>query len=267
MYIVCIGETVLGIDKAVILAAGMGERFYRASSEYKLVTRVYGVPLILYPIKSIYLYGVREFTIVVNPIYKEVIRYVIQDFVDREGAEIRVNYIINNEPDKGNGYSLLLALKYSDLEGSFILSMADHIYVPSILEVLETCYSTSNTSVLGGDSRPQYIDSSEATKISVDEAGYVAGVGKMIKFYKYVDIGVHLFNTRDFIPQCISLNNLELSRLITCISRYKRVRVCDVNGLPWTDVDTLEDYLSLITSYRSIVLEEVFKEWRLRERV
>ncbi len=261
------GEAVLSVNKAVILAAGMGERFYRVSSEYKLITRVYGVPLILYSIKSIYLHGVREFVVVVNPIYKEAIRFVIQDFIDREGARINVNYIVNNEPGKGNGYSLLLALKYGGLKGPFILSMADHVYSPSVVEALEECYLKSNTSVLGGDSRPQYIDSSEATKISVDEAGYVTSVGKVIESYKYVDIGVHLFNAEDFIPLCISLDDQELSKLITCVSKYRRIRVCDINGLPWTDIDTLEDYTSLVTGRRSMVLEEVFKEWRLRARV
>ncbi|RLG84186.1 MAG: hypothetical protein DRO40_02170 [Thermoprotei archaeon] len=240
------------VYEAIILAAGLGERFYKETKKYKLLIDIHGYRLIEYPLNSLIHAGIRKFVIVVNNKYYESIKNLLSKY------KVDINYVINHRISKGNGYSLLLGIPYIESK-YFIVSMADHIYPPSIVkELLEKFHGRP---CLGGDADPKYIELEEATLINVEDS-IVVDIGKRLNNYKYVDMGVHILSKDMPYDQCISAK-IELSSLIKCLLNKTRIYLADISGKPWTDVDTYNDYLSVIHGPWKVVVEKVIKEWSL----
>lgn len=238
------------IHEAIILAAGLGTRFYKEVREYKLLTSIHGYKLIEYPLNSLIHAGIRKFIIIVNDKYYGSIRNALSRY------EVDIEYVINHEISRGNGYSLLLGISHVKSE-YFIVSMADHIYPPSMVRELLSKFH--GKPCLGGDTNPKYIELDEATLIKVRD-NVVIDIGKKLSNYKYVDIGVHVLTKNMPYDQCVSAK-IELSSLIRCLSSKTRIYVIDVSGKPWTDMDTYNDYLSLLCGSRRTVVEKVIREW------
>ncbi len=107
--------------KAVILAAGLGTRL---GGIPKPLLKVGGCEIILRTMKLLSPY-VSEFIIVAS-------RYADQldEFLKDKGFNYRI--VRHNRPEKGNGYSLLVAKDY--VSGKFILTMGDHVYGKQFIE-------------------------------------------------------------------------------------------------------------------------------------
>ncbi|MCD6368554.1 MAG: NTP transferase domain-containing protein [Thermoproteales archaeon] len=225
----------MAIREAVILAAGYGSRIRGAAGDTpKPLITVHGIPLIAYSLASLLNAGVKHFYIVVNP--KS--RTSITRFMDTVGIDAEV--IVNEAPERGNGYSLILGMEH--VKDVFFLSMSDHIYDPKIPGLL---YSTREFDVIiGVDSNPRYISVDEATKVLVDR-GVALDIGKKIPRYTHIDIGLFIMKRSlyEFYRDYAERNQVvELSSLIKhSISSGKRVAVADIGGLPWIDVDTVND--------------------------
>ncbi|MCD6084919.1 MAG: NTP transferase domain-containing protein [Desulfurococcales archaeon] len=245
----------VGIE-AVVLAAGLGTRFAKAVPKLKLAADVGGVPLMHYPLTSLTAAGVERVVVVANVRTSSIIKEVVESAPQIITDNVDVEFIINKAPERGNGYSLLLAIP-SINESRFIVSMADHIYPPRLVKLI---YSASG-SVLGGDSSPKYIDVRESTKIHVED-GRVSRIGKDVRYFEYVDVGVHVLERDLNYRKCSVEDIIELSSLLECLARDSIIRVADVAGTPWTEVDTYEDYLEVTSGSRRPVVEEVLSEWR-----
>ncbi len=96
--------------------------------------------------------GVRKFIIITNPKYKTKFR----EFAEKSGFNAQ---IINEHPEKGNGYSLYLAKNWVD--GRFILVMSDHIYEKAFLE------RALKGKGLIVDKAPKYTSIKEETKVKI----------------------------------------------------------------------------------------------------
>ncbi|WFO76001.1 NTP transferase domain-containing protein [Desulfurococcaceae archaeon MEX13E-LK6-19] len=246
------------INEAVVLAAGLSKRFRRDTGVYKVFADLDGFPLIAYPVISLVSSGIERIIVVVNHVYGNKVVNVIEDIVHNKlGLDTDIAYVVNTRPELGNGYSLYLALPLLHTN-RFIVSMSDHVYTPSIIDALKKSLST----VLGGDSTPKYIDVNEATRIQVEDE-CVVRVGKNITPYKYVDIGVHVLEKTLPFNECLK-EPYEFSQLLTCFASKRVIRVVDVKGSPWADVDTYDEYIRLTKGSSRIVIEEVKKEWRMR---
>ena len=246
------------VEEAVVLAAGLSKRFRKVTGVYKVFADINGLPLITYPTISLYLSGIKRIIVVVNNLFgREVVRVIKEILHDKLGLNVDIDYVVNKEPELGNGYSLYLALKHVR-SPRFIVSMSDHIYTPSIISKLVN----SEGSVLGGDSNPKYIDVDEATKI-VTRDHRVVCVSKNLSEYNYVDIGVHVLERNLPYSECL-VEPYEFSQLLTCLASLTRIGVVDINGMPWTDVDTVEEYNRVLYGSSRIVLEEVLREWKER---
>ncbi len=239
--------------EAVILAAGLSRRFRRHAGRFKLTVPVSGYPLVCYPMTSLVMAGVERIILVVNPFNGEAVNRILSESFP---FNVEIDIVVNDKPELGNGYSLLSALpKVKD--DRFIISMADHIYPPSVALKLINC----NGSVLGGDSNALYIDVNEATKIHVRD-GYVAKIGKNINPFEYVDIGVHALERKLPFKECMKeIDSLELSAVMECLASRHPIGVADVNGAPWTELDTYSDYIEITQGDRRNVVEEVLREW------
>ena len=113
--------------RAVVLAAGLGTRMGKLTEEIpKGLLKIAGREIVYRSLKTLESLGVKEFIVITNPKYRE--KY--EEFLKREGFKYKI--VLNNHPERGNGYSLYLAKDYVD--GKFALIMSDHIYEEEFLK-------------------------------------------------------------------------------------------------------------------------------------
>jgi len=249
------------VREAVILAAGLGTRLRGISEGLpKFLVKVLNEPLITYPIRSLYLSGIRRFTIVIPKGWGNELNNVVNTL----GLDIDLCIVENPQIERENGYSLL---KSSECVRSkyFILSMSDHLYTPDIPSILLRTYECiSNADIIvGADSSPKYINVSEATKISASNTGKVVRVGKNLNDFNYVDIGVFIMSDKVYeIAKDLELrfNVIKLADVVNeAIIKGLNVFIADVRGATWTEVDTPRDLSELIYGPRRDVLDSLVK--------
>jgi len=205
--------------KAVILAAGLGTRL---GGVPKPLLRVGGCEILLRTMRLLSPY-VSEFVIVAS-------RYADQldKFLKDKGFRYRI--VKHNHPEKGNGYSLLVAKDY--VKGGFILTMGDHIYSEKFVE-----RAVRGEGVIA-DREPKYVDLDEATKIKVAN-GRVEDIGKNLKQFDCVDTGFFVLDDTifDYAEKLKDREEIALSEIV----KLARLPVTHVDGEFWMDVDTKED--------------------------
>jgi len=243
------------IREAVILAAGLSTRLRSLTSIPKFGLKINGLPLIYYPIKSLISSGVEKFTIVVATGFEKVARSIVSSINEAEFV-----IALNNHPERENGYTLLCAENYVKSK-YFFVSVCDHIYPSSLPLTLKRKKGSLRSDILvGGDSQPKFVDVSEATKIKANGNNNVLEIGKGIEDYTHVDVGVFIMNNRVFSlkGELEKLRRISLSYIVqTAISRGMSVKVCDIRGMPWKDVDTPEDVSGIVSGR----FKEVLRVW------
>lgn len=248
------------VADALILAAGLGTRLGgRAKFELNVKSR----PLICYPMLSLLSAGVERIHIVVNPLGMERMRRIISHM----GCEDRVNVVVNEEPWRENGYSLLVGASQLSAD-EFFVSMSDHIYPAEVpLKLREVAAARRDAViVVAGDRCPSYIDVGEATLIDAGGGDEVRRVGKRLKCWDFVDAGVFVMR-REVVGVARSVAEekgvVKLSDVINAaVNTGLKAVVADITGIPWTEIDTPEDYALVTSGPRSVVVEEVVRRWR-----
>jgi len=157
----------------------------------------------------------------------------------------------NQEPERGNGYSLLSALSYTQSE-FFYLNMADNIHSPSTVKRLIDEYSSSKVDgivVVDANGRP-WVDIAEATKVKIED-GYVQCFGKTIDS-SCVDVGVFVLGEKEFLLDVgkqltksgrpFGVSNL-LNRAIS--EGYEIKPIYLGPGDSWKEIDTVKDLRDL----------------------
>ena len=227
--------------KGVILAAGDGTRLVPLTLNCpKLLLTVSGRPLLDYTIEAFVEAGIRELVLVIG--YKsEMIKQHVGDG-SRYGA--RVEYVFNPYYILGNALSVYSAHENVG-EEHFILAMADHMICPHILEVLLAERDGLDTLCVDRQAQapPQVKD---ATRVWVNDKGFIVRIGKGIEHWNAIDTGVFLF-TRHIFAAISQLphsgdNGCGISDAVTWLIRKGHgMRACEVSGAFWMDVDTPED--------------------------
>ena len=232
--------------KPLIVAAGMGTRLRRGP---KHLVRLWGRPVSYYPASTLARLTRSTVTMVVQSVYVEETRAALRE----NGLEVEL--VASFCPHCENGYSLLLGL--SRLRDEALLSVADHIYQPCLVEkLLEGCPRDAGVCV-AGDRRPSLVDIDEATKIKV-EAGRVT-FSKKLDSYDYVDTGV--FIVRDWkglLELYGHRTDLTMNQLWSSYSSDGgTVQVVDVTGCLWADIDTEQDLMGFEAGERRSLIEEL----------
>ena len=212
-------------DKAVILAAGIGKRMGVVP---KPLLRVGGKEIIWRNMKLLEKYGIRDFVVVVNESFRD----QLVGFLEKE--RFRFRYVVNPNPEKGNGYSLYLARGL--VEDDFVLVMGDHVYEEDFIR------EAIGKKGLIADENPGFVDVEEATKVKVKE-GRVDKIGKDLKEFDCVDTGFFVLSpevfkhAQDIISEKGGNGEITLSEIM----ERARVEVSPVSGYFWMDIDTKEE--------------------------
>ncbi|MBA7528694.1 Bifunctional IPC transferase and DIPP synthase [subsurface metagenome] len=229
--------------KAVILAAGKGERLSKGKSKLnakpKPLIPLLGLSLLERAIVSAKESGIYDFVIVVGYRSEEVVKYV-EEKQNRLG--LNIDFVENEEWEKGNGLSVLKARDSLQEKEDFVLLMCDHVFDSSILkELLEYAKNRIGKCVLCVDEPENVFDLEDATKILL-ERNKPNAIGKGIKNYNAVDCGIFyctpaIFNALEAEK---GKGKYELSDAVQCLIECDKLEVFDIGGRFWCDIDTPE---------------------------
>ena len=230
--------------RGVILAAGDGGRFrpytYRTP---KVLIQLRERPLISYPMAAMAKAGISEVGVVVG--YQA--GRIVEELTEWAPDGMRLEFIYNHEFDGGNAVSVRAARKFTG-DSPFMLAMGDHVIEPGVAACLMG--APAHPVVLGIDSAASMESQlSDATKVLVNNKGHLLSIGKDLRRWNAVDIGVFVFQPSvfDVLDDLYSARgmDLELSHAMQHLAnRPAGVATCDIEGLFWSDIDTVEDYRS-----------------------
>ncbi len=217
--------------EGVILAAGFGTRIKEISEgKPKVLLKVAGRTLLERHLILLSKYGIKRFIVVVNPQNKK----AIEEELKKSKKEFII--VVNEQPERGNGFSFLLALNYINSE-KFILTMGDHIYEEAFVK------EALKKEGLIVDTKGKFIDQNEATKVKL-EKNKVKDIGKEIKDYDGFDTGLFILEkkffdeNRNLIEKLQKRENIEMKDVVKILS----LKASTVSGKFWMDIDSPLDY-------------------------
>ena len=227
--------------KAVLLAAGDGGRLRPLSLDMpKVLLEVAGRPLICWTLDALLSVGITEVGVVVGYDAEKVVS-ALRDV----SPELSLEFIENPDWRGENGRSLHAARAYAG-DAPFVLSMGDHLASPKVIETLVAM--EDGASVLCVDSHAELsFQIDDATKVIVGPEGDVVDIGKDLTWWNAVDTGIFklepvVFEATDYLIRKEG-RGLELSQVVRLFTEERTpFATCDVTGLFWADVDTVEDY-------------------------
>jgi len=240
--------------QGVVLAGGIGRRLSPLTNgKPKYLVNVHGKPMIWYPINALLKAGVEEIIIPVYVKFRKMLSEVIRahfkgvtDFI----------FIDVDDYTAGNGYSLLSSVPYISGEW-FLVTMSDHIFDPEIPKVLN---GYKGDCIISGDAYPIHISISEATKIYSPDGSSVEDIGKSIKYFNYIDMGIFKFRSKPIKR----LYDTDFNKKYTVslivkwlVDNGYDVRVVDMSGYYWIDIDTIEEYWSVEKGLLSLLPTQI----------
>ena len=248
------------IKEAVILAAGRARRLSPITGgRPKFLLEIEGKPLIYYTFSMLKLYNVERVHIVVSSSWYNEAVFTFSQFK----FPFEINVVENDSVDRENGYSFLLT-EHHIQNDSFLLMMSDHIFSKDLLDAFVSSVSNNFEDAIllvGGDSDPKFVDINEATKILADSENKILDIGKQLRDFNYVDMG--LFYVRKNIFQYVnSLSEkyvIKFSEIVKRLSNVHKAVVVDLSNTMWTELDTPEDYYDLLNGQRRVILENILK--------
>jgi choline kinase len=228
--------------KALILAAGFGSRLRRLTQDrHKVLIDVGGAPLIDYPLQALISAGVTDIGVVVGHRAKEV-----SDFLADRYPFVEI--IQNHQFDGGNALSVLAGERFVGTD-PFLVCMGDHTVSAEIVAPLVT--ETDDGCILCVDSMARHASQiNDATRVLIDERGFVRRIGKELSRWNAIDTGVFKMTPDVFgvirMLSYVQGTDVSITDLVTRMGDDGvNFSTRDVRGSFWADVDTFEDYESV----------------------
>jgi len=223
----------------IILAAGFGSRLQGVSDETSLkpLTPVGGRPLIFRTIESLARAGCSRVVIVLGHGADDIRRSVLEAYT----GPTELIFTVNPKYELQNGLSVLAAREFVD--GEFVLTMADHVFGDSVMDI-----AAGHTPVAGGATLlvdyklDTVFDMDDATKVFAKDDRIVR-IGKQITDYNCVDTGIFVGTDglMDAIDDVFRVEgDASLSDGVQALSARDVMRVLDIGAGFWQDVDTPE---------------------------
>jgi len=221
----------------VMLAAGKGTRVAAmGNGRPKPTLPVLGLSLAERVILASQAAGIRRFLVVLGHRADEVREHVLE-LASRRGCE--VGFVVAPDWELGNGASALAASL--PVGGDpFLLTMADHLVEPPLLEQILSTPPLEGEICLGVDLDTQNLfDVEDVTKVQLSD-GHVAGIGKELANWDAADTGVFYCTPVLFegIRRELAKGRHGLSDAVRELAAEGRVRAVDVTGKTWIDLDT-----------------------------
>ncbi|MFL6529294.1 MAG: NTP transferase domain-containing protein [Chthoniobacterales bacterium] len=217
---------------AIILMAGAGSRLGAAIP--KPLVKIGGRPLISYTFDALERVGVSDVHIVVgahNGLAAEV-RALLQ-------REMRFHVIVNPEPQKQNGVSVLCAA--GKVSTPFFLMMGDHLFEPAIFEALLAEGDQSLVNLAIDRKIESIFDIDDAMKVQTERDRVVA-IAKNLEDYDAIDTGAFLcsIDLFDYLNAARRNGDCSLADGVRAMAHDRKVRAVDIGEAWWQDVDTPE---------------------------
>ena len=233
------------VSKAVILAAGNGDRFHNPTHESKLLQPLLGRPILLRTLEAAFDAGIRQATVVVGYQAERV-----RELVER-GAPPRmdVSFSLNPEWRLENGVSALAA-RASVGQDRFALLMGDHVFEPPVLQRMLRLELDWDESLLAVDARPATPEQAdEATKVRREDSRIVA-IGKDLTEFDALDTGVFVFSPVlfDALEYARAQGDTTLSGGVRRLAAQGLMRALEIGDATWCDIDTLSDLAAAETA-------------------
>ena len=225
--------------KAVVLAAGRGQRLSETGPSLpKPLVPLAGKPLVGHTLHALAEAGL-ERALVVTGHGERAVRQGAQEW-----ARLPVDFALNSRFQRGASYSLAAARDYCGDE-PFLLVMCDHAFSPGLIAALAgsvAAHPLAGACRVAADRSPRsdaYVD--EATKLAIDEAGFVTAIGKGLTEWNALDAGAFvcaptIWDALDAAPE-----DCPLSDIFAVLAKERRLGTVDVSGLFWYDIDTAAD--------------------------
>ncbi|MDH5673904.1 MAG: NTP transferase domain-containing protein [Myxococcales bacterium] len=226
------------MERAIILAAGLGQRLVQGRAYPKPLQTVNGLPLITRVLRSLERSGVEEAVIVVGHLGDTIVEALSDHFF-----ELNIRFVRNDEYHKPNGTSLLKARDF--VQGPTYLLMSDHLWSRELIEAVRRYPLADDEAVLGIDFKvDSCFDLDDATKVAID-GDRVQSIGKQLPRYDALDTGV--FRITEAVIEALDRadgpDGCSLSDGMGELARKGRMRVVDVEDAAWIDVDTPEAHV------------------------
>ncbi len=221
------------MKRAIILAAGRGERLVNGFAYPKPLKRVNGTPLIVRVLRSLERVGADQVAIVVGYLGD-----VLTAGLSRYSFGLRIDYFHNDEWHKPNGTSLLKAKAFVD--GPTLLLMSDHLWSLDLVRPVLSYPLASDEAVLGVDFNVERcFDLDDATKVEL-QGDRIVRIGKALRSYDALDTGVFRITPAvlEALERVEGPEGCSLSDGIAELAAAGRMRVADVGDAVWVDVDT-----------------------------
>ena len=226
------------VRRAIILAAGNGDRFQNPAHESKLLQPLLGKPILLRTIDAAHEAGVEHATIVLG--YQAA---RVRALAERAASpRLSLSFVVNPEWHLENGVSALAARAAAGDE-SFALLMGDHVFDPDVLARMLRLPLAPDESVLAIDTRevPPAV-AEEATKVR-RVGSRIAAIGKDLRDYDALDTGVFVCAPVLFeaLAAAQAAGDTTLSGGIRWLAARGLMRGFDIGDAQWCDIDTVSD--------------------------
>lgn len=226
------------VRRAIILAAGNGDRFHNPSHDSKLLQPLLGRPILLRTIAAAQDAGIEHVTVVLG-FQADRVRALAEQAAS---ARLSLSFVVNPRWRLENGVSALAARDTVDGE-RFALLMGDHVFDPDVLARMLRLPAPDGESFLAVDARevpPAIAD--EATKVRRAGTRIVA-IGKELREYDALDTGVFvcapsLFSALDAAQ---AGGDTTLSGGIRELAAHGLMHGFEIGDARWCDIDTVSD--------------------------
>ncbi len=225
------------VKQCLILAAGKGTRLRSVSAGLpKPLVQFRGKPILEHVILRARKAGIDEFVIVVG--YRS---DLIRRWLDsRWLGDVSVRLVENPDYHKHNGVSILKARE--EMDESFLLLMADHVFEPETARLLISQPLSKDEVILAVDPGiDRVFDLDDATKVQ-RQGDFIVDIGKEIHNYDALDTGMFLCSQAlfDKLESSIVNGNCSLSDGMRQLARERSLRALEIGDACWHDVDTPE---------------------------
>jgi choline kinase len=226
------------IRRAVILAAGNGDRFHTAAHDSKLLQPLLGQPILLRTITAAHEAGVQHITVVLGYQAERV-----RALAERAATpRLSLSFAVNPQWRLENGVSALAAWPLVG-DDPFALLMGDHVFDPEVLARMLRHPLGARESLLAVDTShvPRAV-ADEATKVRRDGSRIVA-IGKDLVEYDALDTGVFVCAPAlfDALGAAQAGGDTTLSGGIRQLARQGLMRAFEIGDARWCDIDTISD--------------------------
>jgi L-glutamine-phosphate cytidylyltransferase len=226
--------------KAVILAAGVGKRLWSVTQyRPKCLIEIGGRSLLHRYLESLAGVGIRRAEIVVG--YKQ---EMIRAAVEQDSYGVNVTFLVNEQFHRGSISSLWIA--QTALDDDTIVMDADVLFHPEILRRLVS--SSCENALLMDETIKQ---TGEECMVVVEGGRVIALTKKMPERYDYAGEGVGFLRVRhadasrvvSSLRGYIDKGSWDMEYEDALLEYFQDVRVGyeRIGGLPWTEIDFIED--------------------------